>query len=318
MTDSKIHSINTSTSDSRNIKFTPYIWLCGITAALAGFSSGFNGAAPNTPESVIRHCDLSQYDDSGLPACLPMSSSTWGLAVAILAIGGLVGGLGAGPAANRFGRKWTLLFNNFFFIAGAILIATATTVAQFVAGRVIIGIACGVGSVVAPMYVAEIATDGARGVLGTMYQFLLAIGLLAANCAGLGLSNIPGWRYLFGIAIIPPILQVILLSFCTETPSYLLSKNKVKEARIALQKLRAGCVIDNEFDELTSAAHKDDTSNETLNIIQVLKDDRLRGLFLVAMVIHAYQQLSGINSVVFYSTNIFNDIFGVDNSHSSN
>ncbi|KAK9674626.1 Bifunctional purine biosynthesis protein PurH, partial [Basidiobolus ranarum] len=93
-----------TTCDSKDIKFTPYIWLCGVTAALAAFAAGFNSAAPNAPESVIRGCDMSQYNDSGLPACLPMSSGTWGLAVGILAIGGLVGGLSAGPAANKIGR----------------------------------------------------------------------------------------------------------------------------------------------------------------------------------------------------------------------
>ncbi|ORX94916.1 monosaccharide transporter [Basidiobolus meristosporus CBS 931.73] len=314
MADKKNYNSDISTCDSKNLKFTPYIWLCGVTAALAAFASGFNSAAPNTPESVIRNCDLNAHSSGGLPACLPMSSGTWGLAVGILAIGGLVGGLSAGPAANRFGRKWTLICNNAFFIVGAILVATATTVAQFVAGRVIIGIACGAASVVAPMYVAEISTNGARGILGTMYQLFTVIGILVANCAGIGLTSVPGWRYLFGIAIFPPILQVILLLFCTESPGYLLSKNKVDEARVALQKLRSGCVIDNEFNEMISAAHSEEGKEEALNIVQVLKNSRLCKLFIVAMIMHAYQQLSGINSVIFYSTNIFNDIFGVDNS----
>ncbi|ORX94917.1 monosaccharide transporter [Basidiobolus meristosporus CBS 931.73] len=313
MLSTKTHSTDTSVTDSKNIKFTPHIWLCGLTASLASFASGFNSAAPNTPESVIRNCDLSA-SSGGFPACLPMSSGTWGLAVGIFAIGGLVGGLSAGPSANKIGRKNTLLFNNIFFIAGAILIATATSVAQFVAGRVIIGIACGAGSVVAPMYVAEISTNAARGILGTMYQLFLVIGILIANCAGLGLTNSPGWRILFGLAIVPSIVQVALLPFCTESPCYLLSKNKVHEARIALQKLRSGCVIDSEFNEMISAARSDETKDDSLNIIQVLKNARLRKLFIVAMIMHAYQQLSGINSVIYYSTNIFNDIFGVENS----
>ncbi|KAK9687838.1 Bifunctional purine biosynthesis protein PurH [Basidiobolus ranarum] len=309
--DQGVHDV--STRDSKNITFTPYIWLCGVTAALASFTAGYNSGAPNTPESVIRNCN--SVSSGGLPPCISMGSGTWGLAVGILAIGGLIGGLCAGTAADKLGRRLTLLLNNFFYIIGAVLVATATTTAQFVIGRVIIGIGCGVGSVVAPMYVAEIATDGARGVLGTMYQLFMVIGILVANCIGLGLSNIPGWRYLFGIAIVPPILQIALLTLCTETPSYLLSKNKTDEARMALQKLRKGCSIDAEFDELNSAVRSENESdNENLNIFQVIKNSHLRGLFIVALIMHAYQQLSGINSVIYYSTSIFNDIFGVSNS----
>ncbi|ORX94926.1 general substrate transporter [Basidiobolus meristosporus CBS 931.73] len=309
---SGVHDV--TTRDSRDISFTPYIWLCGVTAALASFTAGYNSAAPNTPESVIRNCQ-SEGSGGGLPPCISMSSGTWGLAVGILAIGGLVGGLCAGTAADRLGRRLTLLLNNFFYIVGAVLVATATTTAQFVVGRIIVGIGCGIGSVVAPLYVAEIATDGSRGVLGTMYQLFMVIGILVADCIGLGLSNIPGWRYLFGIAIFPPILQIILLSMCTETPSYLLSKHKPDEARMALQKLRRGCVIDEEFQQLQLAMGREDQSeSENLNLLQVIKNSHLRGLFVIALLMHAYQQLSGINSVIYYSTSIFNDIFGVSNS----
>ncbi|ORY00625.1 general substrate transporter [Basidiobolus meristosporus CBS 931.73] len=300
--------------DSKDVAFTPYIWLCGTTAALASFTAGYNSAAPNTPESIIRNCET-EGDEGGFPRCISMSSGTWGLAVGILAIGGLIGGLGAGPAAAKLGRRLTLLLNNIFFIAGAVLVATATTTVQFIVGRVVTGVGCGAGSVVAPMYVAEVSTDGARGVLGIMYQLFMVLGILVADCIGLGLSNIPGWRFLFGIAIIPPFLQVVLLPFCTETPSYLLTRNKVDEARMALQRLRKGCVIDAEFEQLCSAAHNEGSNaGENLSIWQVVRDSHLRGLLVIAIITHAFQQLSGINSVIYYSTSIFNGIFGVDNS----
>lgn len=162
---------------------------------------------------------------------------TWSIAVAIFCAGGAIGGSFVGWAADRFGRKGSLLLNNIFVIITVILEALAKPTGiyeLFIIGRLFIGINSGLNAGLAPMYLAEISPMHLRGAVGTVYQLIITISILVAGILGMqGLMGTPElWPYLFCLTIIPAIFQVVTLPFCPESPKYLLlSKGKDMDAQ---------------------------------------------------------------------------------------
>jgi MFS family permease len=190
-----------------------------------------------------------------------------GFAVASFCVGGLFGGLFGGAIQTKFGRKKTIIFNNIGWIIGAILIGASVSPAMFIIGRIFCGLSCGLGSLATPTYVGEVSTIKARGTMGTCNQFAIVIGILLASVIGLPLAYVPLWRINFAIVAIPAIAQFFLMAGCVESPRYLISQNRLEEARANLQRLRPGANIEQEFFEQvegilgTSAAQAVTTAN---------------------------------------------------------
>jgi sugar porter (SP) family MFS transporter len=308
--------------DSRNVNWTWYTIFCAFSAALASFNYGYNIGVVNAPELVIRSCTgiLDQDRHASLPGCVPMSTVAWSFVIATFALGGMFGGLGVSNIMNTIGRRKTLFYNNFLFLVGALLLTFSTTVVQFIIGRLIVGVASGVVTTVAPVYVGEIATIPCRGAFGTLVQLSIVIGVLVSQALGLVLSTAIGWRILFGLSVLPSILQVITLMFSVETPPFLSSQGRIDEAYQAMARLRAGYSSKQEMDDiihsqrqLAGTLKQGDNFNadQPMTILQILRSPMLKLLVLV-VVIHALQQLTGINSIIFYSTSMFTEAFGED------
>ncbi|KAF0531757.1 general substrate transporter [Gigaspora margarita] len=226
------------------------------------------------------------------------------------------------------------------WIFGGLLLGIALHPLMFVAGRILAGIGSGIGSVSVPTYIGEIATIKSRGAIGTIYQLFLVIGILITQLLGLVLSFVPGWRILLALTAIPALIQLILLPLCVESPRYLISQNRFSEAKDALQKLRNGYNIENEFQEIiggqttqpngnrvendingnssvgmSSAAEGAEiefmpTIQNTRGFIQILKDIHCRKMLLICFGLNMVQQLCGINGIIIYSTAIFLQTFG--------
>ncbi|ORY00934.1 general substrate transporter [Basidiobolus meristosporus CBS 931.73] len=312
-----------ATTDSKDFGLSSYIVFCAFTCVLSSLSTGYHIGSPNTIEHVVSKCDPSSYPPSPLPACLPMGPSLWGLTVGIFALGCLLGALGAGAVADRLGRKKTLLLGNFFFIVAGILQGTAPNVIQLIVGRVIAGFGGGLACVLVPMYNSEISTHRYRGTLGVMMQLFIVVGILLSQALGLGLNSPPGWRILLGLSIAPAIIQTILLPFCTETPYWYIHKGYMEEGRNALKRLRPGCNIDREFQEIKNHGNSETSSNEenaesrnhhSMGVREILATPHVRGRFFNAIIVHIIQQLSGINGVIYYSSSIFRSSFGEDHA----
>ncbi|KAL9542036.1 hypothetical protein MBANPS3_008816 [Mucor bainieri] len=220
-----------------------------MPACLGSFSNGWVIGSANIPGEVTHACEngAAHVANAAFPDCLPMSTSLWGFAVASFCIGGLLGGLFGGMIQTKYGRKKTIIFNNMGWIVGGILIAVSVSPAMFIIGRVFCGLSCGLGSLVTPTYVGEISTIKARGAMGTGNQFFIVIGILLASVIGLPLAKVPLWRVNYVIVALPAILQFFLMAGCVESPRYLVSLNRIKEARASLQRLRPCSSIEREF-----------------------------------------------------------------------
>lgn len=215
---------------------------------------------------------------------------------------------------------------------------------MFIIGRILCGLSCGLGSLVVPTYIGEVSTIKGRGTMGSCNQFLVVIGILLASVIGLPLATVPLWRINYAIPAFPAIFQVVMMPTCVESPRWLVSKNRIQDAREALQRLRGDSKIEQEFYEIvegqlgTAAAnlllrggsssdegikvldskeqHDTDTEEKgetgvrpAMSMIEVMRDPVTRRIGLTVFVHHIIQQLSGMNAVMYYSTSIFKIAF---------
>ncbi|XP_014114645.1 PREDICTED: solute carrier family 2, facilitated glucose transporter member 5 isoform X2 [Pseudopodoces humilis] len=207
-------------------------------------------------------------------------------------------------------KKGTLLINNLFSIAAAILMGTselAKTFEVIILSRVVMGIFAGLASNVVPMFLGEMAPKNLRGAIGVVPQLFITIGILAAQILGLNsiLGNAEGWPVLLGLTGIPSLLQLLTLPFFPESPRYLLiQKGNEKQARRALQRLRGREDVDDEIQEM----YQEDQSEKEEGQFSVLSLFTFRGLrwqLISIIVMMAGQQLSGVNAVFYYADRIF-------------
>ncbi|KAL7315153.1 Bifunctional purine biosynthesis protein PurH [Mucor circinelloides] len=328
--------------DSLETRFPKYMVYCVMIACLEAFAQGYLSGATNVPGTITHECanGMAHVASGGLPDCLPMNTALWGFAVSAFCVGGLIASLFGGAFQNRYGRRFAIIVNNAGFIIGSLLCSVAAHQAMFIIGRIITGLSCGLGSLVVPTYIGEVSTIKARGTMGSCNQFSVVIGLLIASAIGLPLAKVPLWRIQYAIPAFPAILQVFLMPTCVDSPRWLLSVNRVDEARAALQKLRGNARIDQEFFEMvqgvqgTAAANAnlrgspegikvteskvsgsfdndleghmgEQESHETYSMLDVMRDPVTRRIGLTVFVHHIIQQLSGMNAVMYYSSNIF-------------
>lgn len=337
--------------DSVDLKLPRYMVYCVLISSIGSFCNGWVTGSPNIPGEVTHACinGASHVANNIFPDCLPMSSALWGFAVASFCVGGLIGGLLGGSLQYKFGRKKTIIYNAIGWIIGGLLIGVAVNPAMFIVGRIFCGVSCGIGSLCTPVYIGEIATIRYRGAMGACNQFGIVIGILLASVVGLPLASVPLWRIVYAIVAIPAIVQFVLMNTCVESPRYLISINRINEARESLQRLRLNSNIDTEFfgmieGQLGTAAaqtivgtqcnlkemnddiksmntqvedintRQDGNTRPQMNIINIFTDPQVRPIALIVIALHSIQQLIGMNAVMYYSTTIFSMSFDADMS----
>ncbi|XP_050456650.1 glucose transporter type 1 isoform X1 [Cataglyphis hispanica] len=282
-----------------------------LAAVLGMLQFGYNTGVINAPEVNIENFMKDVYKDRyGEDISDDSVKTLYSVAVSIFAIGGMVGGFSGGTIANRFGRKGGLLLNNVLGIVGACLMGftkLAESYEMLFFGRFIIGVNCGLNTSLVPMYISEIAPLNLRGGLGTVNQLAVTVGLLVSQVLGIEqiLGTNEGWPVLLGLAICPAILQLLLLPVCPESPRYLLiTKQWEEEARKALRRLRASNQVEEDIEEMR-AEERAQQAESTISMTELICSPTLRAPLVIGVVMQLSQQLSGINAVFYYSTNLF-------------
>ncbi|XP_042906420.2 glucose transporter type 1 isoform X2 [Parasteatoda tepidariorum] len=282
-----------------------------FAAVLGMINFGYNTGVINAPQLVIKQFISNvYYDRTGNTITEDNRDLIWSVAVSIFAIGGMVGGIMGGGIANKFGRKGGLLLNNIMGIAGAALMCFSKSCGSFemlILGRLAIGFNCGLSTALVPMYLSEISPVGLRGGLGTLNQLGITVGLLLSMV--LGINEILGteekWPYLFGVAVIPAALQLLLLPICPESPRYLLiTKQQEYSARESLERLRCTVQVDDDLEEMR-AEERAQEQEAQMTVCQVIRNKNLQLPLLIGVVMQLSQQLTGINAVFYYSTSLF-------------
>ncbi|XP_056407646.1 solute carrier family 2, facilitated glucose transporter member 4-like [Hyla sarda] len=285
-----------------------------FTAILGSFQFGYNIGVINAPQKIIeqsynesyisRHAPHSQSMDPGLLRTL------WSLSVAIFSIGGMASSLCVGVVSQWLGRKRAMIVNNIFaFLGGSLMGLTqiSQSYEMMIIGRFLIGAYSGLASGLVPMYVGEISPTHLRGALGTLHQLSLVIGILVAQVLGLDafFGNRDRWSALFWVTLIPAALQSVLLPFCPESPRFLyIVCEQEGQARISLRRLTGLLDVSDDLSEMKEEKRLMDTQQK-VSIVQIFRSRTYRQPIMVAILLQLSQQLSGINAIFYYSTDIF-------------
>ena len=267
------------------------IFFWSLTSALAGFLFGFDTVVISGAEKTIQ-------------ALWELSDNLHGIAMASALYGTVLGSLIGGWPADRLGRKITLLWIGVLYVLGAAGSALAANVWVFIAARVIGGLGIGISTVVAPMYISEIAPPKHRGRLAGMFQFNIVFGILIAFVSNALLAGIGenAWRWMLGVAAFPSLLYALLCLGLPESPRWLLTKKGNRAA--ALKVLQQ---IEPETPESAIAALADQIASASTG--QVSSGQfwarQLRKPILLAFLIAFFNQMSGINAILYFAPRIF-------------
>lgn len=295
---------------------TPMLVFAIFSAVLGMFQFGFNTGVINAPQKVLEEFIANVYKArTGQWITEELRDLIWSVTVSVFAIGGMVGGIVAPMAANWCGRKTGLVLNNSVAVLGVTLMSLSQltqSIECLIAGRFFIGLNCGINTALVPMYLTEIATVPMRGALGTVSQLGVTVGLLLSQI--LGLKDILGskelWPFLFGFAFVPAVMQLIMLPFCPESPRYLLLNcGRVAEARQALRRLRDSNDVEDDMDEMMAEERANEEEvrkyGKLNSVWEIFHHPWLRAPLIIGIMMQFSQQLSGINAIFYYSTDIF-------------
>lgn len=260
--------------------------LWSITVALGGFLFGMDVAVISGAEQVIQNL-------------WGLSSLMHGTAIAMALYGTIVGAVIGSFPANKIGRKKTLIWIGLIFLISSVGAAIANDVYTFMVFRFFGGLAIGASSVVAPIYISEIAPPKYRGRMGIAFQLNIVAGILFAYLSNYLLQGVGGeadWRYMLGVVAIPSLLFSVFMFFTPESPRWLiLYRNGEAEAR----KIFA-----------LSDAPAEELIQEIKHSVQQTKESLFSGKFnryiLLAFLIAFFNQLSGINAIIYFAPRVFN------------
>ncbi|GKU90880.1 hypothetical protein SLEP1_g4824 [Rubroshorea leprosula] len=201
------------------------------------------------------------------------------------------------------------------FLIGAILNGIAMNVALLIIGRLFLGVGVGFANQSVPVYLSEMAPANMRGALNIGFQMAITIGIFIAGFINYGTAKIEGgwgWRVSLALAAIPAIMMAFGSFILPDTPNSILERGKVEKARQMLQKIRGTQNVDNEFQDLLEAS---ETAKKVEHPWRNILQPRYRPQLALCILIPFFQQLTGINVIMFYAPVLFKTLgFGDDAS----
>ncbi|XP_020576754.1 sugar transport protein 11-like [Phalaenopsis equestris] len=225
-----------------------------------------------------------------------------------LYLAALIASFFASTVTRVLGRKWSMLGGGITFLIGAALNGFAKNVLMLIAGRILLGIGVGFANQSVPVYLSEMAPAKYRGTLNIGFQLMITIGILAANLINYATSKLQGnigWRVSLGLAAVPAATITLGSLFLPDTPNSLIERGYDEEALSMLRKIRGTDSVTAEFDDIKAASQESNkVKHPWRNIIQ----RRYRPQLVMSILIPFFQQLTGINVIMFYAPVLFKTI----------
>ncbi len=263
-----------------------FVYAAAAISALGGLLFGYD-------VGVISGAILFIKDEFALSAGMEE------VVVSAVLLGSLVGAMAGGSLADRLGRRSILVVSAVVFGIGAIAAALAPETTTLIAARVIAGAAIGIASFVAPLYISEIAPVAIRGKLVAINQVALTSGIVISYLVDYAFAGTHAWRWMFALAAIPAAAFGVGLAFIPDSPRWLVARGRVDDARAVLRRIRQANVVEGELREIQhSASRQQGHWSELLG-------PRLRPAMIVGIGLAIAQQVTGINTVIYYAPTIF-------------
>ena len=221
-----------------------------------------------------------------------------GAIVAGLLLGAMIGAACAGRLSDRLGRRRLIMIAAIVFTGGALLAALAPSVWVLIAARVIIGLAVGSAALVVPLYLAEIAPAEVRGAITSLNQLMIVGGILAAYIINAILASSGNWRLMLGLAAVPSLALLVGMFFMPETPRYLVHTGEEEAAAEVLEDLPGDERPQKRIEEIREVDQAEEGGN---GLAALLRAKWIRPALLVAVGLAVFQQLVGINTIIYYA-----------------
>lgn len=268
-----------------------FLYKSALVASLAGFIFGFDTVVISGAEQSVQ-------------ALWGLSSTLHGLAISMALWGTVAGSLIGGWPAHYFGRRKTLLWIGVLYLVSAIGSALAPEVYSFMVSRFIGGLGIGISTVAAPMFISEIAPPRYRGRLAGMFQFNIVFGILIAFLSNSLLGGIGenAWRWMLGVEAFPALIFAIFCLGIPESPRWLIIRKKDREGGMSVFSKINPELSRDELERLVGEVAA--SGNEKQQGRTFFSRRLLTPIFL-AFFIAFFNQLSGINAVLYFAPRIF-------------
>lgn len=269
--------------------------LVALVAILGGFLFGYDTVVINGANQYLKIHFL-------------LTPAQEGLAGSSAILGCIPGALIAGFISHLFGRRKVLFVCAILYALSGALSAVPRTFDEFLAARFLSGLSIGVSSMICPVYIAEMAPPLWRGRLGSLFQLGIVTGIFISLFANAFIQRMgddawngtSGWRWMLGSETVPAILLLAVLFPARESPRWLIQMNREIAARGTLESMGG-----REYAAEEIAAVQNVLKQEDSNIFELLSHARFRRPLIIAVLLMAFSQFSGINAIMYYSTEIF-------------
>ncbi len=270
-----------------------YVWIVSLVAATSGLLFGFDIAVINGAIVFLKkQWALTEFQTE--------------LAASALLAGCIAGAAVGGWFSDRYGRRKILMVSAVLFAVSALGAALPRNLTEFAVARILGGVAIGVASVLAPMYIAEVAPARLRGRLVSLNQMAIVTGILLAYFTNwiLSFHGDQSWRWMFAVAAVPALFFLIALFFVPESPRWLVEMGHDKEALRILARVNGQQLAEAELIQIRAAV-----AEESGTWAELIQPGVRRALF-IAIVLAVTQQWTGVNSVLFYGSIILQEKVG--------
>ncbi|VAH54396.1 unnamed protein product [Triticum turgidum subsp. durum] len=277
---------------------TRYVFACSVFASLNSVLLGYDvGVMSGCILFIQRDLRITEVQQEVLVGCLSFVS--------------LLGSLAGGRTADALGRKRTIGLAAAVFQAGALVMTLAPSFRVLMAGRLLAGIGIGFGVMIAPVYIAEISPAASRGSFTSFPEIFINLGILLGYISNYVFSGLPdhlGWRVMLALGIVPSVSIVFALLVIPESPRWLVVQNRAGEAREVLLRVTVSEEeADERLAEIEAAAASAASSGETVWRELTRPSPTIRRMLVTGLGIQCFQQITGIDALVYYSPTIFRD-----------
>ena len=292
-----------SNSAQASAKASSLVIRSAIVAAVGGLIFGFDTAVISGANAALKV--QFNLDDGGL-----------GATVAIATVGTIVGALIGGRSADYFGRRKLLFFIGILYVLGALGTALAPSHLVLMIFRFVGGLGVGLSSVCAPIYTAEIAPAKVRGRLVGLVQFNIVLGILVAYLSNYIVAQIVhdpqiAWRWMLGVMVVPSVLFLVFLVAVPETPRWLMARGHEEKAIAISRRL---CNTVEESDEQIQEIRDQLASAGSQATLSQFFTRRYFKVIALAFFIAMFNQLSGINAILYYAPEVMKQAGADDNA----
>ncbi len=294
---------NKASGPNSSTRTEPFVKVIAMIATLGGLLFGYD-------TGVISGALLFMGDD------LHLTPFTTGLVTSSLLFGAAFGALASGHFAAAAGRRKIILVLAIIFAMGAIGTALAPNVEWMIFFRLVLGVAVGGASATVPVYIAEMAPANKRGQLVTMQELMIVSGQMLAYISNAGFNAVWGgdttWRWMLAVATVPAVLLWFGMLFMPDSPRWYAMKGRLAEARQVLERTRAKQDVEWELTEIeeTLAEEQQDARPR----LRELRKPWLMKLFLIGVGIAVIQQLTGVNTIMYYAPTMLKAVGMSDNA----